>query len=100
MEKYLIRDIHRAPVTSICWSPNAMKVFSGDSRGLVACTEVDYVQHLSKTKEILLEEHAVVQVDYVPQLLLVSTIRRTVVCHLAKNNLVTQFGQQDRKRYL
>lgn len=49
MEKYLIRDIHRAPVTSICWSPNAMKVFSGDSRGLVACTEVDYVQVRTET---------------------------------------------------
>uniref|UniRef100_A0A6B0VG60 Putative proline-rich receptor-like protein kinase perk7 n=1 Tax=Ixodes ricinus TaxID=34613 RepID=A0A6B0VG60_IXORI len=97
MEKYLIENIHRTSVTCICWSPNAMKIFSGDAGGLVSCTEIDYDQHLSTTKKIFSEEHPVVQVDYVPQLLLVSTMRRTVVCHLAKNNVVVQFGQRDRK---
>lgn len=97
MEKYLIKDIHRTPVTCICWSPNAMKIFSGDAGGLVSCTEIDYDQHLSTTKELFSEEHPIVQLDYVPQLLLVSTMRRTVVCHLAKDNVVVQFGHQDRK---
>ncbi|CAN7999846.1 unnamed protein product [Ixodes hexagonus] len=97
MEKYLIENIHRSPVTCICWSPNAMKIFGGDAGGLVSCTEIDYDQHLSTTKELFSEEHPIVQVDYVPQLLLVSTMRRTVVCHLAKDNVVLQFGHQDRK---
>ena len=37
-----MKDSHRARVTCLQWSRNAMKLFSGDSKGLVVCTEIDY----------------------------------------------------------
>lgn len=98
MEKYIIQDIHNTAVTCICWSPNAMKFYSGDARGSVCCSEIDYDQHLCKTKEVHREAHAVVQLDYVPQMLLISTTKRTVVCHLSKDGTsVVQLGNHERK---
>lgn len=98
MEKYIIQNIHNTAVTCICWSPNAMKFYSGDARGSVCCSEIDYEKHLCKTKEVHREAHAVVQLDYVPQTLLISTTKRTVVCHLSKDSTaVVQLGSHERK---
>lgn len=98
MEKYIIQDIHRAPVTCVCWSPNAMKFYSGDARGCVTCTEIDYEQHLCRSKEVHKEEHPVIQLDYVPQSLLISTTKRTVICHCTKESAkVVQLGNHERK---
>ncbi|KAL3216248.1 hypothetical protein MRX96_006437 [Rhipicephalus microplus] len=81
MEKYLIRDIHHAPITSVCWSPNAMKFYSGDAVGCVTCTEIDYNQ-----------------LDYVPQTLLISTTKRTVIGHCGKDGVrIVQLGSHERK---
>lgn len=98
MEKYIIQDVHHAPVTCVCWSLNAMKLYSGDTRGSVTCTEIDYEQHLCRSKEVHKEEHPVVQLDYVPQTLLVSTTKRTVICHCMKDSTrVVQLGNHERK---
>ncbi|XP_077522659.1 tectonin beta-propeller repeat-containing protein 2 isoform X3 [Amblyomma americanum] len=98
MEKYIIQDMHSAPVMCVCWSPNAMKLYSGDARGSVVCMEIDYEQHLCKSKELHREEHPVIQLDYVPQTLLISTTKRTVICHLTKDSTkVVQLGNHERK---
>ncbi|KAL1416626.1 hypothetical protein MTO96_027837 [Rhipicephalus appendiculatus] len=98
MEKYLIGDIHHAPITSVCWSPNAMKFYSGDARGCVTCTEIDYDQHLCKSNKVHVENHPVIQLDYVPQTLLISTTKRTVICHCTKDGVrIVQLGSHERK---
>nr|XP_037274481.1 LOW QUALITY PROTEIN: tectonin beta-propeller repeat-containing protein 2-like [Rhipicephalus microplus] len=98
MEKYLIRDIHHAPITSVCWSPNAMKFYSGDAVGCVTCTEIDYNQHLCKSNKVHVENHPVIQLDYVPQTLLISTTKRTVICHCGKDGVrIVQLGSHERK---
>ena len=42
MRAFFVKDSHVSPVTCLQWSLNAMKLFSGDSMGLVVCTEIDY----------------------------------------------------------
>ena len=42
MRAMFVKDSHETPVLSLKWSLNAMKLFSGDSNGLVVCTEIDY----------------------------------------------------------
>ncbi|XP_064484105.1 tectonin beta-propeller repeat-containing protein 2-like isoform X2 [Ornithodoros turicata] len=96
MEQYKIDQVHRNAVTCLCWSQNAMKVFSGDTRGLVACTHIDYELHVSKSEEVVVEDYPIVQLDYHSQVLLVSTTHRAVLCHLSRNSLIA-LGQHPRK---
>ena len=42
MRAMFVKDSHETPVLSLKWSLNAMKLFSGDSNGLVVCTEIEY----------------------------------------------------------
>lgn len=96
MERYVIDQVHHTPVTCLCWSQNAMKMFSGDSRGLIVCTHIDYEQHVSRSEEVLVEEYPIIQLDYTNQVLLVSTAQRTLLCHLSRHALIP-LGQQPRK---
>lgn len=34
--------MHKSKITALEWSTNGMKLFSGDSNGLVIYTEMDY----------------------------------------------------------
>lgn len=42
VEKYLVNDLHKGAVTTLEWSKNGMKLFSGDKNGLVVFTEIDF----------------------------------------------------------
>lgn len=42
VEKYLVTELHKGPVTTLEWSKNGMKLFSGDKNGLVVLTEIDF----------------------------------------------------------
>jgi hypothetical protein len=42
MRAFFVKDSHKSRVTCLQWSLNAMKLFSGDAKGLVVCTEIDY----------------------------------------------------------
>ena len=34
--------MHKSPVTTVEWSKNGMKLFSGDQEGTVVLTEIDF----------------------------------------------------------
>jgi len=60
------------------------------------------IQHLSKSIEILNEKYEVVQLSYNSnnQLLLVSTLYRTIMCHKSRSEnswKVSQVGNKERK---
>lgn len=102
IERYTVGDLHSTPISAIEWSPNGMKLFSGDQNGVVVLTEIDYYMHLSKSIEILNEKYEVVQLSYNSsnQLLLVSTLYRTIMSHksLSDNTWkVSQVGNKERK---
>nr|CAD7426485.1 unnamed protein product [Timema monikensis] len=42
VERYTVGGLHTGPVTTIEWSMNGMKLFSGDKSGLVVFTEIDF----------------------------------------------------------
>jgi hypothetical protein len=56
------------------------------------------LQHLSKSVELLNEKFEIVQLNYNQQLLLVSTVYRSIVCcHREDRWKVSQVGQKERK---
>ncbi|XP_029056587.1 WD repeat-containing protein CG11141 [Osmia bicornis bicornis] len=97
VERYSISGLHNSAVTTVEWSKNGMKLFSGDQDGLVVLTEIDFYMHLSKSSELLNEKYAVVQLNYQQGLLLVSTTLRTILVNRNENGKVTQVGQKERK---
>lgn len=42
VERYSISGLHNSAVTTVEWSKNGMKLFSGDQDGLVVFTEIDF----------------------------------------------------------
>lgn len=76
-----------------------MKLFSGDSRGIVVLTEFDYQTHLSKSLEIINESYEIVQISFSKPWLLISTIYRAIICVRDSDGLwkVSQIGKKDRK---
>lgn len=42
VERYSISGLHNSAVTTVEWSKNGMKLFSGDQDGLVVLTEIDF----------------------------------------------------------
>ncbi|KAJ1519907.1 hypothetical protein ONE63_004145 [Megalurothrips usitatus] len=102
VERYTVADLHSAPISAVEWSQNGMKLFSGDQKGTVVLTEIDFYMHLSKSAELLNEKYEVVQLSYNSsnQLLLVSTLYRTILCHRDTNDgawKVSQVGNKERK---
>ncbi|XP_017889988.1 uncharacterized protein LOC108630917 [Ceratina calcarata] len=97
VERYSISGLHNSAVTTVEWSKNGMKLFSGDQDGLVVLTEIDFYMHLSKSSELLNEKYAVVQLSYHQGLLLVSTTLRTILVNRNENGKVIQVGQKERK---
>ncbi|XP_038112371.1 WD repeat-containing protein CG11141 [Culex quinquefasciatus] len=98
-ERYTVRNIHRGAITDLVWSKNGMKLFSGDSCGVVALTEINYQARTCESREIVNEKYEVVQMCLRKDKLLVSTTYRTVMCSLedAYKWRVTQVGKKDRK---
>ncbi|KAK2586004.1 hypothetical protein KPH14_010574 [Odynerus spinipes] len=97
VEKYSISGLHKGAVTTVEWSKNGMKLFSGDENGLVVLTEIDFYMHLSKSSELLNEKYSIVQLNYQHGLLLVSTTLRTILVNRNENDKVIQVGQKERK---
>lgn len=109
IERYTIRDLHAARISCCEWSKNGMKLFSGDSEGVVVLTEIDYQMHLSKSVAILSESFEIVQLSWIKSHLLISTLYRSIICSLSsKSNVeeaanesqwkITQVGKKDRKQ--
>lgn len=97
IERYNICGLHNCQITTIEWSKNGMKLFTGDVNGIVVLTEIDFFMHLSKSSELLNEKQLIVQLSYQHGLLLVSTTYRTILVDNNKNNKIIQIGQKERK---
>jgi len=54
VKSYAVSDVHHTSVTCFEWSVNGMKLFSGDSAGIVVSTEFDFTvvraSHTSSSK--------------------------------------------------
>ena len=86
-ECFTIKQGHACAVTALEWSKNGMKLFSGDSSGKVALSEIDYPSKSSTLAEILEEDgHEVVQLSYAKQMLLVSSIEKTVLINTSSKD--------------
>lgn len=99
IERYTIKDAYRSVITCLEWSKNGMKLFSGDSNGVVVVTEFDFSQHISKSVEVINEKFAIVQIQFCSPWLLISTLYRAIVCKKDEINQwkVSQIGRTDRK---
>jgi len=42
VQVFTVKDVHADSVSCMHWSRNAMKLFTGDIKGRVVCTEIDY----------------------------------------------------------
>lgn len=40
--RYTIGDLHKSKITAIEWSKNGMRLFSGDKKGVIIMTEIDF----------------------------------------------------------
>lgn len=98
-ERYTIRNIGRGRITCVEWSKNGLKLFSGDTNGVVLFTEFDFSKHICKSIEILNEKYGIVQMNFRNPWLLVSTLYRAIVCHRIETNewKILQIGRSDRK---
>ncbi|XP_037073546.1 uncharacterized protein LOC119094588 [Pollicipes pollicipes] len=72
-----VQGEHRAPVSALCWSQNAARLFSGDEAGAVVVTEIDYVAEAVTSRVVMTEPAPVVQLQYSRQTLLVATRARS-----------------------
>ena len=44
IQKFDVQDVHEHFITCLEWSTNGMKLFSGDKKGQVVVTEIDFYQ--------------------------------------------------------
>lgn len=42
VERYTVSEMHNSSITTLEWSKNGMKLFSGDKNGMVVLTEIDF----------------------------------------------------------
>jgi WD40 repeat protein len=42
IQRFRVAELHRCMITSLTWSNNGMKLFSGDAAGTVALTDIDF----------------------------------------------------------
>lgn len=99
IQRYTIRHVNRETITCIKWSKNGMKLFSGDGRGVVVMTEIDFSAHLCRSIECLNETYGIVQINFLSPWLLVSTLFRAIVCKQENDGSwkISQIGRTDRK---
>ncbi|CAC5385613.1 TECPR2 [Mytilus coruscus] len=98
LQQFIVKDIHKSEVTSLCWSMNGMKLFGGDKKGLVSCTEVDFYAGLCETNICLIENNSeIVQLNHAHKTLLISTNQRSMLYRTDSKVSLVQVGQKDRK---
>lgn len=44
LRRFDVTGVHRNSITALAWSPNGMKLFSGDDRGKIVCSFLDLDQ--------------------------------------------------------
>uniref|UniRef100_A0A665UNC5 HPS5-like beta-propeller domain-containing protein n=1 Tax=Echeneis naucrates TaxID=173247 RepID=A0A665UNC5_ECHNA len=96
LKRFDVVGLHRGSVTSLAWSTNGMKLFSGDDKGRVIFTALDLDQGVCNPVLLLEESSGVVQVEYSHQVLLVSTQQRSLL-YCTQRREVQQLGTRPRK---
>ncbi|XP_075471147.1 tectonin beta-propeller repeat-containing protein 2 isoform X2 [Ascaphus truei] len=96
LRRFDVLGIHKSSITAVTWSPNGMKLFSGDDRGKIVQSDLDFDKGSCKPSLILEEMSSIVQLDYSHKLLLVSTSQRTLLFYTEEKE-VKQVGNQPRK---
>lgn len=94
--KCTVEAHHVSPVTCLQWTPDGMKLFTGDSEGNVAITVINMDEGKTHTVFICKEDSPIVQLAFSQVALLISTLRRSLVWPFNTKQIV-QVGVQDRK---
>uniref|UniRef100_A0A3P8RVN6 Tectonin beta-propeller repeat containing 2 n=1 Tax=Amphiprion percula TaxID=161767 RepID=A0A3P8RVN6_AMPPE len=96
LRRFDVVGLHKGSVTSLAWSTNGMKLFSGDDKGRVVFSALDLDQGVCKPALLLEESSGVVQMEYSHQVLLVSTQQRSLL-YCTQTQEVLQLGTKPRK---
>ncbi|XP_033047106.1 tectonin beta-propeller repeat-containing protein 2 isoform X4 [Trachypithecus francoisi] len=96
LRRFDVTGIHKTSITALAWSPNGMKLFSGDDKGKIVYSSLDLDQGLCNSQLVLEEPSSIVQLDYSQKVLLVSTLQRSLLFYTEEKS-VRQIGTQPRK---
>ncbi|XP_063508144.1 tectonin beta-propeller repeat-containing protein 2 isoform X2 [Pongo pygmaeus] len=96
LRRFDVTGIHKNSITALAWSPNGMKLFSGDDKGKIVYSSLDLDQGLCNSQLVLEEPSSIVQLDYSQKVLLVSTLQRSLLFYTEEKS-VRQIGTQPRK---
>ncbi|XP_064025854.1 tectonin beta-propeller repeat-containing protein 2 isoform X2 [Pogoniulus pusillus] len=96
LRRFDVAGIHKSSITALAWSPNGMKLFSGDDKGKIVFSALDLDQGICNSSLVLEEPSSIVQLDYNQKVLLVSTLQRTLLFYTEEKS-VKQVGTQPRK---
>lgn len=96
LRRFDVLGIHKSSITALAWSPNGMKLFSGDNRGKIIQSNLDFDKGSCNPSLILEELSSIVQLDYSHKILLVSTTQRCLLFYTEEKS-VKQVGNQPRK---
>ncbi|XP_005149617.1 tectonin beta-propeller repeat-containing protein 2 [Melopsittacus undulatus] len=96
LRRFDVAGIHKSSITALAWSPNGMKLFSGDDKGKIVYSALDLDQGICNSNLVLEEPSSIVQLDYNQKVLLVSTLQRTLLFYTEEKS-VKQVGAQPRK---
>ncbi|XP_060118865.1 tectonin beta-propeller repeat-containing protein 2 [Heteronotia binoei] len=96
LRRFDVSGIHKSSITALAWSPNGMKLFSGDDKGKIVYSSLDFDQGRCNSSLVLEEPSSIVQLDYSQKVLLVSTLQRSLLFYTEEKS-VKQVGTQPRK---
>lgn len=96
LRRFDVTGVHKTSITALAWSPNGMKLFSGDDKGKIVYSSLDLDQGTCSSHLVLEEPSSIVQLDYSQKVLLVSTLQRSLLFY-TEEQAVKQIGSQPRK---
>ncbi|KAM4014366.1 tectonin beta-propeller repeat-containing protein 2 isoform 1-T2 [Anomaloglossus baeobatrachus] len=96
LRRFDVLGSHKSSITALAWSPNGMKLFSGDERGKIIQSNLDFDKGTCDSVLILEELSPIVQLDYSHKVLLISTTQRCLLFYTEEKS-IQQVGNQPRK---
>ncbi|KAM4664262.1 tectonin beta-propeller repeat-containing protein 2 [Discoglossus pictus] len=96
LRRFDVLGVHKSSISALAWSPNGMKLFSGDDKGKIIQSDLDFDKGSCNSSLILEEISSIVQLDYSQKVLLVSTTQRCLLFY-TDEKAVRQVGSQPRK---